>query len=98
MRFRSTSVCRPDAATASRRAMRPWVLLAVIAVIAWPVTAPGAPVVGFVEDWSGVSLSGWNGGTAISNPGTGGLGGDGDGFLQLSTTLNSNYGTFSTGP
>jgi len=45
--------------------------------------ALAAPTLGFVENWTGNPL--WGGGAAYSNPGTGGVGGTGDGFLRFTT-------------
>jgi len=62
-------------------------------------TARAAPTLGFVENWPGVSLDGWGGGSVNSNPGTGGLGGVSDGFHRFSTPngLQHNLGTVSFG-
>jgi flagellar hook capping protein FlgD len=92
---------RPSVASraTSARLARPWILLALVSLIAMPHAGSAAPVLGFVEEWSGTSLSGWGvGGTPASNPGTGGLLGPGDGFLKLSSSVVFNYGTFSSGP
>src|SRR5438093_6698294 len=69
--------------------------LALLLTLARP--AASAPVVGFTEDWTGTSLHGWGGGSTLINPGTGGVGGAGDGFLQVSLPLDGNFGTRSTG-
>jgi hypothetical protein len=42
-------------------------------------------VLGFVENFTGTSLSTWDGGAIESNPGTGGQGGAGDGYLHFLT-------------
>ena len=55
--------------------------------------AGAAPLVGFVENWNGTSLDGWTGGSIYTNPGTGGLSGAGDGFLQVSLTSPGHLGT-----
>jgi hypothetical protein len=57
----------------------------------------GDQVPGFVEDWAGTDLHGWGGGSNYANPGTGGVGGAGDGFLLVSNTLAGHLGTFSIG-
>jgi hypothetical protein len=57
----------------------------------------GAPVPGFVEDWTGTGVDGWEGGSLRSNPGTGGVGGAGDGFLTLSSAGSGHLGAYSTG-
>ncbi|MFI5371251.1 MAG: FlgD immunoglobulin-like domain containing protein [Candidatus Eisenbacteria bacterium] len=64
--------------------------LAACAVV-WLAFVPLAPsasravTLGFVEHWSGTTLAGWSGSDHYSNPGTGGVNGDGDGFLLFST-------------
>lgn len=80
------------------RAWRLLFLSTLIAVPCWVTSAPAAPTLGFVEDWPGTSLSGWTGGSVYSNPGAGGFGGPGDGFLMVSTTIVTNLGTKSNGP
>ena len=57
----------------------------------------GNPVPGFVEDWTGTELHGWAGNSVLSNPGTGGVGGSGDGFLIFSRTNSGHLGTASHG-
>lgn len=51
-------------------------------------TAAAGPTVGFVEDFpdSG-NVAGWDGGATEANPGTGGLGGVGDGYLEIAQTV-----------
>src|SRR5262249_38083195 len=39
----------------------------------------------------------WGGGSALSNPGTGGYQGAGDGFLLVSNSVATNFGTKSNG-
>src|SRR5438093_12035431 len=68
-----------------------------IAALSWVTVARAGPTLGFVETWSGTSLSGWTGGSMLSNPGTGGFNGSGDGFLVVSTSIASNLGTRSNG-
>lgn len=71
---------------------------AMIAASVCTCAAGAAPAVGFIEDWPGVSLSGWTLGTATNNPGSGGVGGAGDGFLRLSSAFPAQFGSFSNGP
>ena len=76
------------------------VLAAVCAALA--ITAASslaAPVIGFREHFPGVSLAGWQSGSATSNPGTGGVLGAGDGFLVVSVPgpFAGNLGAFSPG-
>jgi flagellar hook capping protein FlgD len=72
-----------------------------VALLVLILTAPlahGAATLGFLEKWSGTSLAGWTGGAAYSNPGTGGVGGAGDGYLLMSTPgpFGSSLGAMST--
>jgi flagellar hook capping protein FlgD len=62
-------------------------------------SALAAPTIGFVEQWPGISLQGWSSQANNSNPGTGGLGGVGDGFLLFSTPngIQHNLGSASFG-
>jgi hypothetical protein len=59
--------------------------------------AHAAPTIGFREDFPGVSTSSWGGGAQFSNPGTGGVGGAGDGYLDVLTPSPANLGTNSFG-
>jgi hypothetical protein len=62
-------------------------------------SAVGAqPAVGFREEWSGGAgnTDGWGGGSNYANPGTGGVGGDGDGYLVISTALPGRLGGFAS--
>jgi len=67
------------------------VFAAAIASASTPV-ASAAPVAGFVEDFTGVGTGGWAGGPGSSNPGTGGVGGSGDGYLYVQTLFAGNWG------
>jgi len=69
----------------------------VLAASLLATTAGAAPLVGFVENWPGTSLSGWGGGAELDNPGTGGVGGVGDGYLHVSTPFPAHLGTMSMG-
>jgi len=61
--------------------------------------ASGNPVIGFQEDWAdSASLDGWAGGSGYSNPGHGGVGGEGDGYLVMATLSPRPLGTFSADP
>jgi len=71
--------------------------LALCLSVAAPAPAAAAPVVGFTENWTGTSTHGWGGGTLVTNPGTGGVGGVGDGFLLLNQAQDGNFGTRSLG-
>src|SRR6185503_7310569 len=86
-----------------RRRIAGWT---VAAVALWSIV-PGTfgrvsadPTPGFVEHWTGTDLHGWGGGDVYSNPGTGGTGGAGDGYLvvsNLSIPQQPNLGTVSFG-
>lgn len=69
-----------------------------VALLFFAAIAQAAPVPGLVESWpdSG-STDLWAGGSVYANPGHGGAGGDGDGYLKISTTLAGNLGTHSGG-
>ncbi len=54
--------------------------------------AHAAPLIGWTENWRGTSLDGWDGGSDLSNPGSGGIGGAGDGFLLISTPFPTHLG------
>jgi hypothetical protein len=56
-----------------------------------------AAVNGFTDTFPGTSTANWSGGTALSNPGAGGVGGAGDGYLQLSSAFAGNFGTQNSG-
>ena len=69
--------------------------LAVLASLSAPAGAN--PVLGFREEWTGIETNGWGGGSVISNPGTGGVFGAGDGYLAVSTNTVTKLGTTSFG-
>lgn len=71
--------------------------LALAASLLLSGAARAAPTIGFVADWPGTALGGWGGGSLYSNPGTGGVGGAGDGYLMVSTTTTAHLGAFNTG-
>ena len=83
-------------AAVSRTGRRIALLLAA-ACCAGALPAQAAPTLGFVENWPGTTLSTWGGGSVITNPGTGGTLGVGDGYLLVSTTLAANLGANSQG-
>lgn len=60
-----------------------------IVAMAGPVSAVEF---GHLDDFSTAGTSNWFGGSAVSNPGTEGVDGDGDGFLRLVNTFTSNFG------
>jgi hypothetical protein len=70
----------------------------IVGAILCAAPAGAAPTLGFIENWTGVSTDGWGGGSAATNPGAGGLGGAGDGFLMVTNATLGNFGTQSSGP
>lgn len=62
-------------------------------------TRPGLadPTVGHVQEWEDGTTQGWGGGSQVDNPGTGGVLGETDGFLRVSNTFSSKFGSFSIG-
>jgi len=83
--------------SASLRLARVAGLIAATAVLLSASRTAAGPSLGFVEDWPGTSLATWAGGATLSNPGTGGAGGAGDGFLMISTAGPGNLGANSSG-
>jgi hypothetical protein len=56
-------------------------------------------VPGFVQEFASAGeLGGFGGGATLSNPGTGGVGGAGDGYLVISRTTPANFASFCTAP
>ena len=52
---------------------------------------------GFVDTFAAPGTAGWGGSTGVTNPGTGGVGGAGDGFLRVANIFAGNFGTMNTG-
>ena len=77
-------MARPFIGFRRRHYATPLALSLIVAFLAAP-GAIAAPTLGFVETFPGTSLSGWDGGAAEVNPGTGGTGGATDGYLRFST-------------
>lgn len=67
------------------------------ALAALAVPAHAQPVIGFTEDFPGVTTSSWAGGSIFGNPGANGFGGSGDGYLDVSVPSPANLGTVSFG-
>lgn len=89
---RSAARRRPGLRAAARR------LAALALVFAGSAGAAAAqPVPGFVEEFASTTGT-WGGGAVFSNPGTGGAGGAGDGYLRVETFSPGNLGTVSFGP
>ena len=72
---------------------------AVLAAAALAAVA-GAATLGFHDRFNDGTTGAWIGGSAGANPGTGGVGGEGDGFLQISVPgpTPGNLGLYSTDP
>ena len=73
-----------------------------IAVVVISCAAPlrmawADPTPGFLETWAGTSTQAWSGGSSVTNPGQGGVGGIGDGFLLVATTGVGSLGARSNG-
>jgi hypothetical protein len=73
----------------------------VVVLSAWSLlvlaSAPAGanPVNGYTQNWTGTSLANWGGGAEYDNPGTGGVGGAGDGYLHVATSATGPLGTVS---
>ena len=63
-----------------------------------PRPASAVPPAGFTEHFPGTSLQGWGGGSLYDNPGSGGVGGAGDGYLLFSTPSPFHLGTVNLDP
>ena len=86
----------PAGRSSAVRLSFPAASLALVALaFAPPVFA--APLIGFVEDWPGVSTGTWFAGASLSNPGADGAGGAGDGYLSISTSVSAHLGAASDG-
>lgn len=55
-------------------------------------------VLGFVDDFAGPGTNGWISGNSNTNPGSGGVGGAGDGYLNIEQIDDFNFGTHNDGP
>ena len=54
---------------------------------------------GLIDDFMAPGTNSWSGGAALSNPGSGGVDGAGDGFLLISRTpFSGNLGARSANP
>ena len=75
-------------------------LLTLVAVLALACRAHAAVTLGFLERWTGTTEHGWGSQALNTNPGTGGTGGNGDGYLRVETNALTiqNCGTFSQDP
>jgi len=73
------------------RLLRRTLLLAIVAF----ATSARAATPGFVEDF-GAGTAGFGGGSTVTHVASGGVGGASDGYIQISNSLSSNLGAFST--
>jgi hypothetical protein len=88
--------CSPHAPALHARLAGPLCALALLSA-AGPAFA-GATL-GFIERFPGTSTNSWTGGSQISNPGTGGVDGAGDGYILISTLpVAGKLGAYSDGP
>src|SRR5690606_17300034 len=53
------------------------------------------PILGFVDTFSAPGTNLWTSSSGLSNPGTGGVDGDGDGFLNITNAFSFNFGARS---
>lgn len=74
-------------------------LLAALVAVSTAPPATAAPVFGGVESFAGTSTGDWAPGQAasLSNPGTGGIGGAGDGYVLLTQPTVFKYGMRNEG-
>ncbi len=54
-----------------------------------------AVTLGFVDDFATPGTNGWTSLNTTTNPGTGGAGGAGDGFLLISSDIEFNFGAYN---
>lgn len=85
--------------TIARTTWAKWLLWATLIclILLLARSAPAAQF-GYLQSFAGTTTQGWGGGTTASNPGTGGVGGSGDGYLLLSTMFSSNFGSRNSSP
>ena len=71
-------------------------LLASLALSLAPARIQAQPVLGFIEEFPGTSIGTWGAAfTLVTNPGSGGYLGPGDGYLKLQTTMSNQFGARS---
>lgn len=72
-------------------------VIALALVTLGPARAPANPVLGFIDEFPGISTGSWSGGTPFSNPGADGYLGSADGYLLLDNPALNQFGTRATG-
>lgn len=89
-----TIATRSSSVTARRRACGAFALTASLAF----GFSAFAQTLGFIDDFSGPDTNGWNSINVNSNPGTGGVGGAGDGYLNIAQFPDAfNFGSHNDG-
>ncbi len=92
---------RPPCTSTARALCLAAVALAAMALAAGTGQALAGPTLGFIEDFAPAdTTAGFLGGVLLSNPGTGGVGGTGDGFLRIERPgpFPGHLGCFNSGP
>ncbi len=78
---------------------RHWFLWMALFASILPASVACGQVLGFVDDFSSAGTSGWTSNNSNTNPGTGGVGGAGDGYLNIAQLdFVFNFGTHNDGP
>src|SRR5688572_13412178 len=80
--------------------MNKWVGRAMLAAVVTVLLAPAAAravTTGLVDNFAS-GTNGWGSSTGVTNPGAGGVGGAGDGFLRIANSFFGNFGAMSTSP
>jgi len=73
--------------------------IVLLGALSFDSPARSNPTLGFLEAFPPANGVGtWGRGANVSNPGSGGVGGAGDGYLLVATTTNANLGANSFGP
>ena len=73
-------------------------LAAILLAALIPASAPAAPVLGFVESFTGDPNDTWNSQAILSNPGTGGVLGASDGYMLITRSTANRWGAHSLSP
>jgi len=76
-----------------------WKHLAARLATSLVLVAPAHAVTpGYVDNFTAPGVAGWDGGSALSNPLTGGVGGAADGYLRLHEPFSAHFGAKSSNP